>query len=212
MKCSYFIFTLCRGQLESVRSLYTNYATKRKKLHRGSFEARLRTAALDHNLNVNTAIAKTKTGQEPFKHQYSKVQENMWWQPGGSRKTEPSGRTLCLAGCEGPRLDPSVLHLDSTKQRLGTHPGQHKGVEKPQKAQSVARTLSCFTLPLPHGAPWKDSNQSFHSWLFSDEFFFLICMMWQNKTVVPLIQTSIKSHTVQSLGKAVLMEASTQAG
>lgn len=101
-----------------------------------------------------------------------KVQENMWWQPGGSRKTEPSGRTLCLAGCAGPRLDPSVQHLDSTKQRLGTPWDQHKGVEKPQKAQSVARKLTCFTLPLPHGAPWKDSNQSFHSWLFSDEFFF----------------------------------------
>uniref|UniRef100_A0A667WXQ4 Uncharacterized protein n=1 Tax=Myripristis murdjan TaxID=586833 RepID=A0A667WXQ4_9TELE len=40
------------GQLESLHSLYTKYATKRKKFLRESFEARLRVAALDHN---NTA-------------------------------------------------------------------------------------------------------------------------------------------------------------
>lgn len=30
---------------------------------------------------------------------------------------------------------------------------QHKGVEKPEKAHSIARKLSRFTVPLPHGAP-----------------------------------------------------------
>lgn len=30
---------------------------------------------------------------------------------------------------------------------------QHKGVEKPEKAQSVARKLGRFARPLPHEAP-----------------------------------------------------------
>uniref|UniRef100_A0A667WUU0 Uncharacterized protein n=1 Tax=Myripristis murdjan TaxID=586833 RepID=A0A667WUU0_9TELE len=60
------------GQLESLHSLYTKYATKRKKFLRESFEARLRVAALDHNSNVNREIAKTKEGQKQHKHQYSK--------------------------------------------------------------------------------------------------------------------------------------------
>lgn len=50
------VSSLCTGQLESVHySLYTKYATKRKKFLRESFEARLKTAALDHNLNVSRA-------------------------------------------------------------------------------------------------------------------------------------------------------------
>uniref|UniRef100_A0A667WS90 Uncharacterized protein n=1 Tax=Myripristis murdjan TaxID=586833 RepID=A0A667WS90_9TELE len=60
------------GQLESLHSLYTKYATKRKKFLRESFEARLRVAALDHNSSVNREIAKTKEGQKQHKHQYSK--------------------------------------------------------------------------------------------------------------------------------------------
>uniref|UniRef100_A0A3B4XA25 Uncharacterized protein n=1 Tax=Seriola lalandi dorsalis TaxID=1841481 RepID=A0A3B4XA25_SERLL len=40
------------GQLESLHSLYTKYATKRKKFLRESLEARLHVAALDHNNNV----------------------------------------------------------------------------------------------------------------------------------------------------------------
>lgn len=59
--------------------LYTKYATKRKTCLRESFEARLKTAALDHNCNVNRATAKTKTGLERFKQQYSKrYSKGMW--------------------------------------------------------------------------------------------------------------------------------------
>lgn len=30
---------------------------------------------------------------------------------------------------------------------------QHKGVDKPEKTQTVARKISRFTMQLPHGAP-----------------------------------------------------------
>uniref|UniRef100_A0A8C9XCN1 Uncharacterized protein n=1 Tax=Sander lucioperca TaxID=283035 RepID=A0A8C9XCN1_SANLU len=60
------------GQLESLHSLYTKYATKRKKFLRESLEARLRVAAMDHNSNVDRKTAKTKEGEEQHKHQYSK--------------------------------------------------------------------------------------------------------------------------------------------
>ncbi|KAL7372004.1 hypothetical protein ABVT39_008332 [Epinephelus coioides] len=61
------------GTLESLHSLYTKYATKRKKFLRESFEARLRVAALDHNHNVIRETAKTKQGEEQMKHQFSKA-------------------------------------------------------------------------------------------------------------------------------------------
>ncbi len=59
------------GQLESLHSLYTKYATKRKKFLREGLEARLRVVALDHNNNVNRETAKTKKGEEQHKQQYS---------------------------------------------------------------------------------------------------------------------------------------------
>uniref|UniRef100_A0A8P4KB77 Uncharacterized protein n=1 Tax=Dicentrarchus labrax TaxID=13489 RepID=A0A8P4KB77_DICLA len=61
------------GQLESLHSLYTKYATKRKKFLKEGFEARLWVAALDHNGNMNGKTAKTKGGEEQHKHQYSKA-------------------------------------------------------------------------------------------------------------------------------------------
>uniref|UniRef100_A0A672M0Q0 Uncharacterized protein n=1 Tax=Sinocyclocheilus grahami TaxID=75366 RepID=A0A672M0Q0_SINGR len=61
------------GQLESLHSLYTKYATKRKKFLRDSLEACLHVAALDHNNNVNRETAKTKKGEEQHKQQYSKA-------------------------------------------------------------------------------------------------------------------------------------------
>lgn len=56
------------GQLESLHSLYTKYATKRKKFLKESLEARLRVAALDHNSNVDRKTAKMKEGEEQHKH------------------------------------------------------------------------------------------------------------------------------------------------
>lgn len=47
------------GTLESLHSLYTEYATKRKKFLRETFEAFLRVASMDHNCNVNRDTAKT---------------------------------------------------------------------------------------------------------------------------------------------------------
>ncbi|KAL7405317.1 hypothetical protein ABVT39_027152 [Epinephelus coioides] len=61
------------GQLESIHSLYTKYATKGKTFLRESLEACLLVAALDHNSNVNRETATTKEGEEQHKHQYSEA-------------------------------------------------------------------------------------------------------------------------------------------
>ena len=61
------------GKLECLHSLYTKYATKRKKFMRESFEARLRVAALDHNHNVMRETANTKGGEKQMKHYFSKA-------------------------------------------------------------------------------------------------------------------------------------------
>uniref|UniRef100_A0A673NC48 Uncharacterized protein n=1 Tax=Sinocyclocheilus rhinocerous TaxID=307959 RepID=A0A673NC48_9TELE len=53
------------GQLESIHSFYTKYATKRKKFLRESLEARLRVAALDHNNNVNNPLTKLYCSNHP---------------------------------------------------------------------------------------------------------------------------------------------------
>ena len=56
-----------------MHSLYTKYATKRKKYSKESFEARLRVAALDHNSNVARDNAVTRDGKLQFRHQFSKA-------------------------------------------------------------------------------------------------------------------------------------------
>lgn len=145
--------SLCTGQLESVHSLYTKYATKRKKFLKESFEARRQAAALDHNVNANREIANTKAGQEQFKHQYSKgageyvVTARRVEKDYTCRMDIVSGvlrRAEAHSICSALRQ-----HKTETVHTLA----QHKGVEKPEKTQSVARRLSRITMQLPHGAP-----------------------------------------------------------
>ena len=61
------------GELESVHSLYTKYAPKRKKYTLQGLTAHLHLAAMDHNNSVERKQAKTKSGKLRYKLQYSKA-------------------------------------------------------------------------------------------------------------------------------------------
>ncbi len=84
------------GQLKSLHSLYTKYATKRKKFLRESIEAHLRVAALDHNCNVNREMAKTKQGQKQHNTSTPKVLNSVWSHQERWTRTLPLERTLWL--------------------------------------------------------------------------------------------------------------------
>lgn len=133
------------GQLESLRSLYTKYTTKRKNFLRESLEARLRVAALDHNSNVNRETATTKEGEEQHKHQYSKAAQQYVVTPLKVDKDYLCRKNI-VAG-EITRCKSTSIH--ATLQELKTETlitlAQHKGVEKPEKALSVAKHQSRFT-------------------------------------------------------------------
>lgn len=133
------------GTLESLHSLYTKYATKRKKFLRESFEARLRVAALDHNHNVIRETAKTKQGEEQMKHQFSKASQQYVVVPVkvckdySFRKDIVAGALKC---CEAISIRAALR--EHTKEKAVTI-GEHRGVKKPEKALSVAKHISRFS-------------------------------------------------------------------
>lgn len=129
------------------------YATKRKKFLKESFEARLQAAALDHNLTANREIAKTKAGQEQFKHQYSKGAGEYAVTARRVKKDYTFRMDIVsdvLSRAEARSIRSALRqHRTETVHTLA----QHKGVEKLEKTQTVARKISHFTMQLPHGAP-----------------------------------------------------------
>uniref|UniRef100_A0A3B4UN18 Uncharacterized protein n=1 Tax=Seriola dumerili TaxID=41447 RepID=A0A3B4UN18_SERDU len=125
------------GQLESLHSLYTN------------LESRLRVAALDYNNNVNREIATTKEGEEQHKHQYSKAAQQYVVTPLKVDK-DYTFRKNIVAGvikrCNSTSIRAALQELKT--ETLITL-AQHKGVEKPDKALSVAKYLSRFASSQP---------------------------------------------------------------
>ncbi|KAL1252265.1 hypothetical protein QQF64_020061 [Cirrhinus molitorella] len=123
------------GQLESLHSLYTKYATKRKKFLRESLEARLRVAALDHN-NVNKETAKTKKGEEQHKQQYSKTAQQYVVKPLKVVKDYNFRRNIVASVINKCKSTSIRATLQELKTETPTTLAQHKGVEKPDKAES----------------------------------------------------------------------------
>lgn len=138
------------GQLESLHSLYTKYATKRKKFLRESFEARLRVAALDHNNNVNRERAKTKEGEEQHKHQYSKAAQQYVVTPLKVDKDYTFRKEIVRGVLNRCKTTSIRETLQDLKTETVITLAQHKGVQKPEKALSVAKHLSRFPSSQPH--------------------------------------------------------------
>ncbi|KAL7392157.1 hypothetical protein ABVT39_020138 [Epinephelus coioides] len=132
------------GNLESLHSLYTKYATKRKKFLRESFEAWLCVAALDHNHMIRET-AKTKQGEEQMKHQFSKASQQYVVVPVKVCK-DYSFRKDIVAGalkrCEAISIRAALR--EHTKEKAVTI-GEHRGVKKTDKALSVAKHISRFS-------------------------------------------------------------------
>lgn len=168
----------CTGQLESVHSLYTKYATKRKRFLRKCFEARLKTAALDHNLWRATAKNRPGAIQTAVFQRCRRVH-------GGSKEAQvrlhlQEGHCVrCVAQGRG------CIYPCSTET---THTlAWHKGVGK---TEYVARKFSRFELLLPHEAPWKPQDNPISQFIliiktnvipdFSLDY--NILFVWCNKT------------------------------
>uniref|UniRef100_A0A3B4XFR6 Uncharacterized protein n=1 Tax=Seriola lalandi dorsalis TaxID=1841481 RepID=A0A3B4XFR6_SERLL len=129
------------GQLESLHSLYTKYATERKKFLRESLEARLHVAALDHNNHVDRETAKTKQGEEQHKHQYSKAAQQNVVTPLKVDKDYTFRKNIVAGVINRCRVTSIRATLRELKTETPITLAQHKGVEKPKRALSVAKHL-----------------------------------------------------------------------
>lgn len=134
------------GELESVHAFYNKYATKRKAFSYESFEARLRLAALDNNINIERERATTKTGGHRFRQQFSKAAGQYVVAQIKEQKAY-SFRKDIVSGVILRRRESSTIQATLQEQKQEAHPtlGQHKGLTKPDKDHSVAQHLSRFT-------------------------------------------------------------------
>lgn len=126
------------GELESVHSLYTKYVPKRKKFSRSGMQARLRLAALDHNLAVGRVQAKTVRGILRFKHEYSKSAGNYIVKPIKVSK-DWSFRDQLIAGISDrcSRGPPQRELLEIHRNEVDKSLGENAGVTKVPKSKAV---------------------------------------------------------------------------
>lgn len=154
MKCSYCFVFMHRAAWEWTLTVH-KVCHKEKNISQE--EARLKTAALDHNLWRATAKNQDRPGTVETAvfqmcrrvHGGSKAaQVRLHLQEGHCVRWVAQGRG-CIYPCS-----------TETTQTLAWH----RGVGKPEKDEYVARRFSRFELLLPHEAPWKpqDNHQSIH--------------------------------------------------
>lgn len=121
---------------------------KEKKYSYKSFGARLHLAALDHNTNVERQKAKTKTGEDRFKQQFSKA-VNQYVVSQIKEKKGYSFRREIVCGaisrCNASASLETALEEQGGESQFNVTLGQHRGLERPEKAKSVAKHLSRFT-------------------------------------------------------------------
>ena len=132
------------GRLECLHSVYTKYATKRKKFLKESFQARLRVAALDHNHNVIRENASTKEGEKQMKHYFSKASKQYVVAPVKMPKDYSFRKDIvagALKSCEAMSIRKALR--EHPKERVVTI-AEHRGVKKPDKDVSVSAHLSRF--------------------------------------------------------------------
>uniref|UniRef100_A0A8B9HNJ3 Uncharacterized protein n=1 Tax=Astyanax mexicanus TaxID=7994 RepID=A0A8B9HNJ3_ASTMX len=117
-------------------------------LDKESFEGRLCVAALDNNFNVRER-EKTKEGEIQHKQQYSKSAQQFVVTPRKVDKDYTFSKDIVsgvISRCKS-------LSIRAALQQLNTEAtvtlAQHKGVQKPDKALSVARHLKIFASSLP---------------------------------------------------------------
>lgn len=137
------------GQLESLHSLYTKYATKRKKFLKESFEARLQIAAIDHNVNSNRQMAKRKDGEIQFKHQFSKGAQHYITTPRKVNKDYSFRKDIVSGVVKRCRSVSIRAALQQSNPDPVVTLAQHKGVVKPEKAFPIRRHLSRFAPGAP---------------------------------------------------------------
>jgi hypothetical protein len=131
------------GELESIHSLYTKYATKRIKFTRESMIMRLMLAALDNNHNAQRQQASTKSGVPCFKLQYSKVSATYVVKP--IRRVKEHGyrnemlRGILYAASSGL----SMRERKEPKTLIPIIP-DHLNIDRPSKSDAIKRSLSRF--------------------------------------------------------------------
>ena len=131
------------GRLECLHSVYTKYATKRKKFLKESFQARLRVAALDHNHNVIRENASTKEGKKQIKHYFSKASKQYVVAPVKMPKDYSFRKDIvagALKSCEAMSIRKALR--EHPKERVVTI-AEHEE-SKNQKDVSVSAHLSRF--------------------------------------------------------------------
>lgn len=132
------------GRLECLHSVYTKYATKRKKFLKESFQARLRVAALDHNHNVIRENASNRDGEKQMKHYFSKAAKQYVVAPVKKEKDYSFRKDIvagALKSCEALSIRKALR--EHPKERLVTI-AEHRGIKKPDKEVSVSTHLSRF--------------------------------------------------------------------
>jgi hypothetical protein len=127
------------GELESIHSLYTKYVPKRKKFTKSGMVARLRVAALDHNTTVGREQAQTREGLLRYKLEYSKSAGKYVTKPIKIEK-DWSFRKQLINGIsdrcsKGPSQRKLLLRR---KKNVDKSLGENAGLDKPEKAMSVA--------------------------------------------------------------------------
>ncbi|KAG1701362.1 HEAT repeat-containing protein 3 [Nymphon striatum] len=126
------------GNLESIHSLYNKYATKRLKFGSAAFKARLRLAALDHNMNAERNQAVTRDGKKMYKLQYSKASKDYVLKDRKEKK-QYNFRTELLHGvmnrCSEALSMKNVLRIDEKMKTIG----EHAAVEKPTLTAAIEK-------------------------------------------------------------------------
>lgn len=132
------------GRLECLHSVYTKYATKRKKYLKDSFQARLRVAALDHNNNVVREDATKSDGEKQMKHYFSKAANRHVVAPVKVVKDYSFRKEIVAAALRRCEVVSIRQVLRECPQGKMMTIAEHRGIEKPDKEVSVSTHLSRF--------------------------------------------------------------------
>lgn len=134
------------GNLEVYHSLVLKYAPKRNHFHYPAMRARLQLAALDHNHNVDRALATDKNGQ-PITHQFFSKARKQWVVRNVYCQKQYSYIDELLQRVVDRRSDRSIglkkpesrVLVPITNQNIATKP-------KPTKAEALATRRSRMRL------------------------------------------------------------------